>query len=169
MSSPGSAQPGFTLIEAVVVLVVLGLLTSVALQSLHIADERESLAAERLFADVRYAQSWAMMSHNRTWVAFDAPADRYSLYMENPASPGKAGRLPMTDPLAQAAFQVTLGADETGGVSLSAPSFGGKTEVEFDLNGLAYDGDSTALSSIGSVKVGARTVSVSPAGWVGVN
>lgn len=169
MRRPAPARSGFTLIETVVVLVVLGLLASVAFQSLHIADEREGLAAERLSADLRYAQSWAMMSRNRTWVVFDTGANRYSLYMENPASPGKAGRVLMTDPLAQAAFQVTFGDEETGGVALASPDFGGKTEVEFDPKGLAYDGDGIALASDGTVLAGKRTVTVSPAGWVGVS
>ena len=140
-----------------------------AVTSLHIAGERESLAAERLAADLRFVQAWAMTTHNRTWVVFDASANRYTAYAEDPASPGKAGRLAMTDPFTLASFQVTYGDDETGGVAISSPDFGGKVEVEFDFKGLAYDGDGIALASNGKVRVSARTVSVSPAGWVGVS
>ena len=169
MLRPGAPRSGFTLLESVVTLVILGLLASFALQSLHIAGERESLAAERLVADIRYAQSWAMMSRNKTWAVFDAAANRYTLYAENPASPGRADRVIMVDPLALASFQVTLGDDEMAGVALSSPSFGGQVEVEFDRNGLAYDGFDAPLASDGSVRVGDRTVTVSPAGWVGVS
>ena len=163
------ARTGFALLELVVSLLILSLLGVFLLQAAHISDDRESLSAERLAQDLRYVQTWAMMSHNKTWVAFDTSNDRYTLYVEDPANPGKAGRLTMTDPLTLTTFQVTLGDDETAGVVLAGPSFGGKSEVEFDRNGLAYDGDDTALASVGTVRVGARTVSVSPAGWVGVS
>ena len=168
-SGSRSGPPGFTLIELVVVLAVLGVLSSFVVQAAHVADDRESLAAERLAQDLRYAQAWAMMSHNRTWVAFDTGNNRYTVYVEDPANPGKAGRLSLTDPLTLTTYQVALGDNEAAGVALASPSFGGKTEVEFDRNGLAYDGDAVALTSNGSVLLGARRVSVSPAGWVGVS
>ncbi len=162
-------RAGFTLFELVVSILVLSLLGTFALQAAHVADDRESLSAERLAQDLRYAQTWAMMSHNKTWVAFDTAANRYTVYVEDPANPGRAGRLTLTDPLTQAGFQVSLGDNEAAGTVLSSPSFAGQVEVEFDRNGLAYDGYDVALSSNGSVRIGRRTVSVSPVGWVGVS
>ncbi len=160
---------GFSLVEIVIAIAIMGILASLAFQSLHIAGEREGLAAERLAADIRYAQGWARMSHNPTWVAFDTANNRYTVYVEDPASPGKAGRLNLSDPWTNLpSYQVALGDDETGNVTLASPDFGGDTEVKFDRNGLAYDSNGTALVANGSVLVGARTVTVSPAGWVGV-
>lgn len=166
----GAGARGFSLIELVVVIAIMGALASLAFQGLHIAGERESLAAERLASDIRYAQGWALMSHNPTWVAFDTALNRYTVYVEDPANPGKAGRLNLADPWTNLPFyQVTLGDNETGNVTLASPGFGGDTEVKFDRNGLAYDSNGTALASNGSVQVGSRTVTVSPAGWVGVS
>ncbi len=164
----GRVARGFSLVELVVVITILGLLASLGFQSLHIAGERESLAAERLASDIRYAQGWARMSHNPTWVTFDTASNRYRVYVEDPANPGKGGRLSLTDPWTNGTYQVTLGDDETGNVALASPDFGGDVEVKFDRNGLAYDSNGTALASNGSVRVGDRTVTVSPAGWVGV-
>ncbi len=164
-----SPRAGYTLLELVVVILIVGMLGAFAVQVAHVADDRESLTVERLAQDIRYAQTWAMTTHNKTWVSFDTANNRYTIYVEDPSNPGKAGRLVQTDPLTLGNFQVTLGSHETAAVLLANPAFKGKTEVEFDRNGLAYDGDDIALTSNGSVKVGARTVSVSPAGWVGVS
>ena len=162
-------RSGFTLIELVVSLLILSLLGTFVFQAAHIADDRESFSAERLAQDLRYAQTWAMTSHNKTWVAFDTALNRYTAYVEDAANPGRAGRLALTDPLTLSSFQVSLGHDEAAGVALAAPSFGGQAEVEFDRNGLAYDGNDVALTANGFVMLGRRTVSVSPSGWVGVS
>lgn len=161
---------GYSLLELTVVITILAVLTGFATRALEFASIREGLTAERLAADLRYAQARAMATHNRTWVSFDTANNRYTVYEEDPANTGKAGRLDMVDPLtAGSPFRVTLGDDEAGGVVLAGPAFGGKTEVEFDPAGLAYDGDATALTELGTVRLGSAVVKVSPAGWVGVN
>ncbi len=85
-----------------------------------------------------------------TWVGFDAGGDLVSVYVEDPANPGKAGRLAMPDPLTRDAMILVLGSD---GAGLESASFGLTTEVQFDDNGIPHDGNGTALSSDGTVTV----------------
>ena len=56
---PGRRQ-GVTLIEVAVLIIVTGILAIYTVQSLHIAGEREGLAAERLASDLREA-TWGYL------------------------------------------------------------------------------------------------------------
>ena len=90
-----SERAAFTLIELVTVMVILGIVAvAVAGPTLSLLDSmRSSAAAARMTADIRYTQRMALGSGLRTWVSFDATNERYSLFVEDPANLGKAGRV----------------------------------------------------------------------------
>ena len=115
-------RDGFTLIELVVSMSVLALLAGVAVASLSgLATSRQNVAASRIRTTLIYAQEWAMGSANDTWVTFDVSNDLVSVFVEDPANPGKASRLTMTDPLTRAAMTLQLGTD---GVGITSASIG---------------------------------------------
>lgn len=105
-----------------------------------------------------FAHEWASASGYSTWVAFDTATDRATVYVEDPAVPGKANRLAMPDPLTRAAMVLSLG---EGGVGIDSVSFGGTAEVEFDASGDPFDANGAALVADGTVGVtGGITVRV---------
>ncbi len=99
-----------------------------------------------------------MGSNNDTWVAFDVATDLVSVFVEDPNNPGKANRLPMTDPLTRSAMSLQLGAD---GAGIESADLGGTTEVQFDSLGIPYDTNAVPLSADGTIGVtGGGTVRV---------
>jgi prepilin-type N-terminal cleavage/methylation domain-containing protein len=159
------ARGAFTLIELVTVIALLGVLgAAVAGATLSQIDLiRARAAAARVAGDLRYMQRYALASGLRTWVTFNVGANQYQLYAENPASPGKAGRLPATHPMDQSSGPVQLGAGPYLNTSLSSVNINSTTEVEFDSFGVPYDGGGTALAGNGVISLsGGVTVTIRP-------
>jgi len=150
---------GFTLTELAMVVVVVALLSGMAATSVSgIASARQNIAAVRIRTALVHAQEWSMGSHNKTWVAFDTGGDLVSVFVENPANPGKANRLALSDPLTRSAMTVQLGSD---GVGIDTAAFGGTSEVQFDASGNPADANGNALVSDGTVGVtGGGTIRV---------
>ena len=66
-------QSGFTLIEALIILAVIGILTALAVPSFSLLIERKNLegAAEKMFADFQYAKSEALKRDAQVFISFD--------------------------------------------------------------------------------------------------
>lgn len=157
------SRRAFTLIELVAVIAIVGLIgVSVGGPTLsYLSSVRTRGAAARIASDICYAQRWAMSTRNRTWVAFDTAGNSFSLHVENPSNPGKAGRQPLARALDNTAATTPIDESPFTGVTLSSASFGGTSEVQFDSLGKPYDSNGTALSSSGSVQLsGGVTVTV---------
>jgi len=154
-----TSRCGFTLAELVATLLVVSLLSGMALPSLRgLAGARESVAATRVRTVLAFAHEWASASGSATWVAFDAGADSVSVFVEDPAHPGAAQRLPMPDPLTRSALVLQLG---DGGVGIESADFGGGVEVQFDATGSPRDAAGVALAVDGLVGLtGGGTVRV---------
>jgi len=152
----GRGQRGFTLVELVVVMVVIGVLGSGAIASMNGLDgARQDLDATRIRAVLVHAQCWAMSSGNPTWVEFDAGTTSVSAYVEDPSNPGYAGRTALLDPLTRAPLALTLG------TVVTATDLGGGDEVRFGPDGVPYDLSVVALSADGTVTLaGGRVVRV---------
>ncbi|MEE8169591.1 MAG: prepilin-type N-terminal cleavage/methylation domain-containing protein [Phycisphaerae bacterium] len=152
-----NARPSraFTLIELVTVVVVLGLVgISVGGPTLaYLNTIRSRGAAARIAADLRYAQRWAMGTRQRTWIDFNVAADQYTLYVEDPANPGKAGRQLLADALSTETGPINVGDDPFNGAALTAVNVGGTTEVEFDSFGKPYDAAGTAIAADATISL----------------
>jgi prepilin-type N-terminal cleavage/methylation domain-containing protein len=149
------ARSSFTLIELVTVIVILGIVAlSVGGPVLSSINEvRSQAAASRLLGDIRYMQRTALSSGLRTWIVFDIPSNSYSLYVEDPANPGKGGRVPMVQPLDQTTGPVQFGSGPFAGVNLASVNINSTGEVGFDSFGSPCDANETALTAAGAVRL----------------
>ena len=135
-----------TLLELLMVMVIMSVLAAIAAPKVTsvISRTRLDAASQKIFADVRYAQSLAMSKRTRTWVVFDDVDDRYSVYK----GADKASRSLAVDPLTRDVFTINL-SDEYPGVTITGVDFGGIAEVQFDSLGTSYDGDGNLLAVAG--------------------
>jgi len=156
---------GFTLIELVTVMVIMGVISLVSAGPvlIYMSTVRGGAAAARISADIRFMQRMALSSGRRTWVVFNTGSNNYQLFMENPASPGKAGRQAVTHPMEQASGVIALNSGPFAGVTISSASIGGGVEVEFDNLGAPYNASEVALTASGSVSLSSgNSVTIQP-------
>ena len=157
------ANRGFTLIEILCVVVIIGIASAVILPQLSSRDDlRAASAARALMADLLYAQNRSIALQKMHYVQFNTVTNSYSV-LDN-MSPANI----ITHPVLQAPYTVTLGSGSLNNVKLVSPTFDGQTVVAFDAMGVPYSwsvSGATALAA-GSVQVKAGqttlTVSVAP-------
>ena len=153
---------GFTLVELVMVLLIVGLLAWVAAPSRSAIDEiKLRAAARRVAADLRYAQGLAVTRRIRHGVSFDTASSSYFVYSPTP-------RLPVPDPAnpGRPLIEAFRAGGELQGVSIDTASFGGSSAVAFDTFGTPLDASGRDLLSPGHVVLsyaGARaSVAIEP-------
>ena len=143
---------GFTLIELMVIIVILGILSAVAVPALSsIDDNRASVAARQLVRDLGYARQHALATGTVTWVVFDTGAETWSLLAEDPSNPGRVNATAMTDVSTQSDFVQTLDTDEFAGATIVSAAIDGDVEVGFDWLGEPLNGAENALAADGTV------------------
>ncbi|NOY77763.1 MAG: prepilin-type N-terminal cleavage/methylation domain-containing protein [Calditrichaeota bacterium] len=81
VKTTGKQSDGFTFIEVVVVITILGILAAVAIVTLSTSssDFQLNAAARKIISDVQYAQDLSMTTGNRVQVKFEIANNRYSL------------------------------------------------------------------------------------------
>lgn len=147
---------GFTLIELVIIIVILGILAGVAIPKIDLTNLRINLAAEKVQSDIRYTQRLAMDIQKRTDIVFSTTNDNYTVYIED--SPGTW--VAATDPRTRDNFTVQLNQDEFAVVDITAVFFNAANRaLLFDKFGTPYDYNITT---------GVATLLLDPA-WVRLN
>ena len=145
-------QPGFTLIELVVVLVLLGILAAYVAPKFDSGESTTLSQAELLAQNIRHAQAIAVAQHKTLTV--DVAGGSYSV---------KEGAAIINDPRSGSAFSVSL----EEGVTSSTGS------VDFDYMGRPLSGGSfisSATSFTLASGAASSTVSVTPVtGFVSVS
>jgi len=137
---------------------IIAVLAVIAVPSLSgLTTAQRNISASRVHSVMMFAQEWAIGSSNDTWVAFDVGNDSLTVHVEDPANPGKANRLALSDPLKGTAMTLELGGNGGG---LDSASFGSTSEVQFDALGAPYDANGSALAADGTVVVAGTTIRV---------
>lgn len=160
----GDRSGGYTLIEVLAVILVAGILAGAAASGVsRISSLKEEAALSAVVAHVRYLQGIALARNLRTWVSFDAAANSFRGYVEDPDHPGFAGRVAAQDPSSHKDLAVDLDDGFGGGVRISAVSFDGGSEVSFDGFGSPFDASGGLLDAEGTITfTSGSVIAVSP-------
>ena len=80
-----SSDAGFTFIELVITILVLGILSSVALYNgtKTITPQKKSLAVQQVIDDINYARTLAISSNDLITIEFSDSDNEYSIYKGN--------------------------------------------------------------------------------------
>jgi hypothetical protein len=132
LARPRRTARGFTLVELVLIISILGLLVVIAVPNRSGVDEVSLRAASRkLASDIRYAQGQAIARRIRHGVRFEVQEKRYEVVatgrgepIEDPGARGHALVVSFKNPSA------------AHGVTLVSASFDGAREVSFDFFGV---------------------------------
>jgi prepilin-type N-terminal cleavage/methylation domain-containing protein len=138
-----SAGAGLSLVELLIVMVILAVLAGIAISTLSSgrAQTAAGEAAQRVAADLAFAQADALAHHAARIVTFDAAAERYGVYDE-------AGLL--RDPISHLPYQVDLATLFPGAnVDLASAAFGGDVSLRFDASGAPVAGGEVTLNAAG--------------------
>jgi prepilin-type N-terminal cleavage/methylation domain-containing protein len=147
----GALLPGFTLIEILVVVVILGIAAAIVVPAIGSRNDLKATSAARIIvADLIYAQNRSISQQKRHYVRFDLTDQKYEVFEEDQTT----GALTLiTHPVEASPFVVNLG--ESGpkpirDVRLDTASFDGKTMMAFDELGtpFAFDEDTTTLTAM---------------------
>ncbi|MDB5297980.1 MAG: hypothetical protein JWO31_3963 [Phycisphaerales bacterium] len=161
-------RPGFTLIEILGCVVILGILSAVIVPQINSRDDQRAAAAARVVvADLTYAQNRAVARQKTHYVVFSVSGKQYKVL--DAWSPQTV----IAHPVDGSTYVVTFGSASTSGLkdmALQSAAFDGKAVLGFDALGIPLAVDpATGASSplvVGSVVVTSgvykMTVNVSP-------
>jgi len=133
---PCRCRRGFTLIEILGVVFILGVMAAVILPQLGTTNDQNSMAAARtVMADLLYAQSRAISLQKMHYVQFNTSNGTYQVMTS--VSPAVV----INNPVSGQGYTVTFGSSSTTGLqsmSLGSANFDGQTVIAFDSMGVPY-------------------------------
>ncbi|MDB5174941.1 MAG: putative fimbrial protein [Phycisphaerales bacterium] len=128
-----SKRPGFTLIEILVVVVIMGLTSAIILPQLGSRDDIKTVSAARgLASDLLYAQSRSIATGTMQYVVFNVSSGKYDVM----DSLGPANII--SHPVLHTPYEIVFGTAPLQSVSLNSVSFDGTTTIAFDTLGVPY-------------------------------
>lgn len=167
--SVSSPRSGFTLIEILMVVVIIGIASAVILPQMNSRDDQRAASAARgLMADLLYAQNRSIAYQARHYVQFNTATNSWQVLSDAGGSPGTV----LTHPVNGTPYTVTVGTGALARVNLNSVSFDGNNTISFDAMGVPYSwsatGGNVALTT-GSVvfKAGNYTLTVNVAPYSG--
>ncbi len=170
-AGPCCRRRGFTLIEILGVVVILGVMAAIILPQLGNTNDQNSLAGARtVMADLLYAQSRSISLQKMHYVQFNTTNGTYQVMTS--VSPSVV----INNPVSGQAYTVTFGTASTSGLQsmqLGSASFDGQTVLAFDAVGVPYSyntSTSTATALVSGtivVKSGAATSTITIAPFSG--
>lgn len=158
----GRTEAGFSLVELILVITIMGILAWVAYPRLTVTSEiKLDAAARRVAADLRYAQNRSIGTRVVHGLLFDASAERYTVFAPTPAT----AAVDPADRAKSLAVDFTRRA-EYQGVTIVSAAFGSTPGVKFDYFGVPRDTSGADIATTGRVVLTcgglADTVEVTP-------
>ncbi|HSZ54097.1 MAG TPA: GspH/FimT family pseudopilin [Tepidisphaeraceae bacterium] len=162
--SASRLRRGFTLIEILSVVVILGIASAIIVPQLSSRDDLRCAAAARaLMGDLLYAQSRSIALGKMQYVQFNTTTNTYQVL--DAVNPNNV----INNPVTQSPYTVTVGTGYLVHVGISTASFDGNTTVAFDPMGVPYSwssGAGTVALTAGSIVFQAgtnkKTITVGP-------
>ncbi len=137
----GSVRGGFTLVEILTVVVILGIVSAMVLPQISSRDDLNAAAAARVvMSDLMYAQNLAITTQKPHYVKFDASSQSYGIYDAAPLT------TPIRHPVSQGDYTTKFGSGGTSGLAscqIGTVSFDGKSTIVFDEMGCPWSYDPT--------------------------
>lgn len=154
-------RAGFTLVELVTVLVLLGILSAVAAARIATMDEmRARVAVNVLQRDLAFVRERAINTGLTHWVAINTGTHTYTVELEPTPGAGFAARTALTDPATGRAFSVAFNTGDFAGVTFTStnlqsnPIGFNRLGRPVNTSGTVVNGDSTATLT------GGRTLTI---------
>ncbi len=131
-----SGGGGFTLLELVAVMVVVGIIAGTAVMSLaSTTGKRSATAARQLQRDMTFARQRAVATGTRSWLDFETTAGAWTVRVENPVSPDRGTAPVLTDPATGGDFVQPINAGTFLGVTMTDIDFDNEDWIGFDWLG----------------------------------
>jgi len=141
---------GFTLIELIAVMAIAMIMCGVAFASLGpLQSTRRGIAAKRLQRDLAFVRQRALATGTTHWVVISIGSQNWTLLVEDPANPGRANAVALTDMATGQAYQTQLGGDPLTGVQLQSAGFDGQPIIGFDWLGRPLNSTGALLAANG--------------------
>ncbi|MBU1998634.1 MAG: GspH/FimT family protein [Candidatus Omnitrophota bacterium] len=134
-------KKGFTIIEIVMVIVIIGILAAVAIPRFDtFYFVKLHGAVKKVIQDIRYAQQLAISSHESYNVSFSTASDTYSVTRVSDGSYAP-------DPFTRGNLVVNFASDpEYSGIDIATANFGGSSVLTFDWKGRPQSAGSASFS-----------------------
>jgi prepilin-type N-terminal cleavage/methylation domain-containing protein len=156
---PGSVAPGFTLVEILLVVIILGIASAILVPQIGQRSDLQAASAARvIMSDLLYAQNRAIATQQYQYVTFDVTNQKYTLYSGTSTAPGSI----LIHPVNLNNYVMTFrgsGANNFANVTLVSANFGNnQPTVSFDSQGVPYyytaaNSTNTAISGTGAVGI----------------
>lgn len=154
MAGPDSRNSGFSLIEVILVMMIIGIITVMSIPKVFglIGSVSEKAVSERLIEDLSYIRNYAIANHDTTWLVVSVAQNQYGLYV----GPSSGSRTLIPDPQTGASAVLDLDNDYDN-VSITSANFGGGSEVSFNYWGVPSSGGTLVLNGNRTITLIAET------------